>query len=259
MIAMPSLLWLAGCGRAALDDAPPPALPPPLPDGGAVYFVGNSFFGWQDRPLPQWVAALGAAVEPPVPLEVDATIVFGDAPLRALVDLPRTREALASHRFDVFVLQGHELEAVDEREAFHATVRDFHAAATAAGARTVLFMTWGFPYRPFIAEVAASYDAIGRELGIPVIPAGLVYEDFRRDPPPGQVPYVLTASPEHPEGDLHQNALGSLVNAYVTFAMLTGRDPAGATFEAPGHTPTPLDRTLSDRAWARAAPRLVLR
>lgn len=258
-IAIPWLL-AAACQRPPQDALPPPTHPPLLPAGGSVFFVGNSFFGWQDRPLPQWVASLGTAVQPPVRLQVGADIVFGDAPLREFLDHPATQEALASRRYDVFVLQGHELEAVDEREEFHASVRAFDAAVTAAGGRTALFMTWDFPYRPFIDEVAASYDAIGRELGAPVIPAGLVYDDCRRDPPPGEVPYFLTASPEHPEGDLHQNEKGSLVNAYATFAVLTGRNPQGAVFEAPGHTTSAtLARTLSDRAWARVEPRLVLR
>src|SRR4029079_16307252 len=135
----------------------------------------------------------------------------------------------------VFVLQAHELEAVDQQEAFHATVRAFDEAVVAAGGRPVLFMTWDFPFRPFIDEVSASYDAIGRELGVPVIPAGLVYADCDRDPPPGQDPGFLTASAEHPEGNLHQNEKGSLVNAYATFAVLTGRNPEGAVFEAPGN------------------------
>jgi hypothetical protein len=256
-IAIACLVSTTACKRAS--DVPPPPLPPLLPAGGTVFFVGNSFLGWQDRPLPQWVASLGSAVEPPVRLEVGADIVFGDAPLREFLDHPATADALAAKRYDVFVLQGHELEPVDQPEAFRAAVREFDAAVTAAGGRTALFMTWDFPFRPFIDELAASYDAIGRELAIPVIPAGLVYEDCRREPPPGQVPYFLTASAEHPEGDLHQNEKGSLVNAYVTFAMLTGRDPGGAVFEAPGHTvDAGLARHLSDRAWARAAPRLVL-
>lgn len=259
-IAIAPIVVTTACGRAPIDARPPPAYPPLLPEGGAVFFVGNSFFGWQDRPLPQWVAALGSAAEPPVPLEVGSEIVFGDAPLRELLDHPATQEALASRRWDVFVLQGHELEAVDREEAFHATVREFDEAVVAAGGRTALFMTWDFPYRPFIAEVAASYDAIGRELEVPVIPAGLVYEDCRRDPPPGEEPYFLTASPEHPEGDLHQNEQGSLVNAYATFAVLTGRDPAGTVFAAPGNTnDAARSRLLSERVWARVAPRLVLR
>lgn len=251
--------WLLGataCQRTPA--APPPVLPAPLPEGGAVFFVGNSFFGWEGRPLPQWVAALGSASSPPVPLQVGSDIVFGDAPLAEFLHHPAMQEALVSRRYDVFVLQGHEFEPVERPHEFHAAVREINQAVTAAGARTVLFMTWDFPFRPFIDELSASYDAIGRELGIPVIPAGLVYDDCRRDPPAGEVPYFLTASPEHPDGDLHPNAQGAAVNTYATFALLTGRDPRGTMFEAPGNTNDPTrSRILSDRAWARVAPRLA--
>ena len=248
---------LASCKRAALDERPPAAHPPPLPEGGSVFFVGNSFFGWQDRPLPQWVSALGAAMPSPVPIEVGSDIVFGDAPLADFLGHAATQQALASRRYDVFVIQGHELEAVDDKERFFDTVRSFDRSVKEAGGQTVLFMTWDFPWRPFIAEVAASYDEIGRELGLPVIPAGLAFEDARRAPPPGQPPYWLTADPAHPEGDLHQNEKGSAVNAYATFATLTGIDPRGTNFEAPGNTnEDALMKRLSALAWARVKPRL---
>jgi len=118
-------------------------------------------------------------------------------------------------------------------------------------------MTWDFRWRPFIAELAASYDEIGRELGIPVIPAGLVYRDCNLAPPHGETPFWLTASPEHPEGDLHENEKGTAVNTYATFAMLTGRNPLGRNFAAPGQTnDATLLRYFSDMAWAEVSPRL---
>lgn len=258
----PLLAMIAGllaCQRSDVGAGPPVTQPPPLPEGGAVFFVGNSLFGWQGRALPQWVAALGAGASPSVRFEVGADIVFGDAPLAEFLHHPATQQALASRRYDVFVLQGHELEPVDHPERFHAAVREFDDAVRAAGGRTVLFMTWDFPWRPFIGELSASIDAIGRERGIPVIPAGLVYEDLRRDPPAGRVPYWLTADAEHPDGDLHPNEHGAAVNAYATFAALTGRDPQGAPIDAPGAPTDPaLLRLASDRAWARVAPRLRL-
>lgn len=245
---------LGACSKSA---EPPAAYPPPIPEGGSVFFVGNSFFGWGDRPLPQWVAALGAAVDPPVKIEVGSDIVFGESPLRDFLGHPATREALASGRYGVWVLQGHELEAVDHKAEFHQAVRDFNREIEATGGKTVLFMTWDFPWRSFVDEVAASYDEIGRELGIPVIPAGLVYEDCRREPFAGESHHWLTADAEHPEGDLHQNERGSAANAYATFAVLTGRDPRGTGFVAPGNTnDDAMLRYLSQKAWARVAPRL---
>lgn len=222
-----------------------------------MFFVGNSFFGWQGRVLPQWVSALGASMPQPISIEASGDIVFGDAPLAEFLEHEATREALAAKTYDVFVLQGHELEAVDDKEGFFAAVRAFDGAVREAGGRTALFMTWDFPWRPFIADVAAAYDEIGKELGATVIPAGLVYEDCRRAPPEGQPPYWLTATADHPEGDLHPNEKGAAVNAYTTFSTLTGINPGGVNFEAPGNTNDDATmRRLSDHAWARVRPRL---
>jgi hypothetical protein len=230
---------------------------PLVSDGDAVFFVGNSFFGWQDRRLPEWVAALGQAVTPAVRLEVGSDIVFGNTPLGGFLAHPATRAALASRKYKVFVLQGEEFEPVDHKAEFHQAVRDWHRAVTAAGGQTVLFMTWDFRWRPFIAELAASYDEIGRELGIPVIPAGLIYRDCDRAPPHGETPHWLTASTENPAGDLHENEKGTAVNTYATFALLTGRDPRGCNFTAPGNTnDDALMRYFAAMAWAEVHPRL---
>ena len=243
-----------GISRAPLGD---PRLPALVHDGDAVFFVGNSFFGWQDRPLPEWVAALGQAVMPPVRLEVGADIVFGNTPLREFLDHPATQAALAQRKYQVFVLAGEEYEPVDHKAEFHQAVRDFNQAIVASGARTVLFMTWELRWRPFIDELAASYDEIGRELSIPVIPAGLIFHDCDAAPPGQQHPGWLTADLEHQDGDLHQNDKGSAANTYATFAMLTGRNAHGMNFLAPGNTnDDALMRYLSDMAFAEVLPRL---
>jgi hypothetical protein len=253
-------LLLLSCHRppAAPGPTPSPWAPPvAIEDGDAVFFVGNSFFEWEGRSLPVWVSALGAALSPPVRIVTGADIVVGNTPLAGFLNHAATRDALASRSYRVFVLQGEEYEAVDHKAEFHQAVRDFNRAVIAAGARTVLFMTWEFRWRRFTDELAASYDEIGRELGLPVIPAGLIYRDCDRHPFAGQSAHWLTADAAHPEGDLHQNEKGSAVNAYATFETLTGRDPAGKSFVAPGNTNADeAMRYFSAMAWRRVAPRL---
>jgi hypothetical protein len=263
-----ALIWLmaagysvTACGAAGTERAssPTPARFPALVnDGDAVFFVGNSFLGGGGRPLPEWVAALGRATSPPVHLVTGSDIVFGNLPLAAFLEHEATRDALRSHEYRVYVLQGEEFEPVDRKAAFHHAVRDFNKAVVAAGGRTVLLMTWEFHFRPFIDALAGSYDEIGAELGIPVIPVGLIYKDCDRRPYRNAAPYWLTASAEKPAGDLHQNEKGTAVNTYATFAMLTGRDPMGVTFEAPGNTNSnDAMKYFSAMAWARVAPRLA--
>ncbi|MBX7083013.1 MAG: SGNH/GDSL hydrolase family protein [Nannocystaceae bacterium] len=258
---LPARVRALGLAAAAACGGPPPGPPPSyapvLAPGESVFFVGNSFFDWEQRRLPQWVASIGEAATPRFAMQTGDDIVPGDLPLIDFLDDDAVREALASRRHAVFVLQGHEYEAVDAKAQFHQAVRDFHAAITAAGGRTVLFMTWELRWREFIDELSASYDEIGRELGIPVIPAGLVFADCGQSPPPGRSRHWLTASATEPEGDLHPNAAGMAASAYTSFAILTGRDPTDVPLPAAA---AELDaatlQQLSRAAWRRAQPRL---
>jgi hypothetical protein len=255
LILLCLLALLLGCRNEREPKLSPALYDPPLPNGGSIFFVGNSFFGWEGRNLPEWVRALGQAQG--VPFTVGGDIVPGDLPLSDFLRHPAIQRALASRGYKVWVLQGHELEPVDHPQEFKQAVRDFNRAITAAGGKAVLFMTWEFRWRRFLPEVADAYESIGQELGIPVIPAGLVYWDCGRSPPGNRGPFFLTASPEHPDGDLHENALGSAVDTYVTYSILTGRNPLGQAFTAPGNTISlDLLKYLSDHAWDRAALRL---
>jgi hypothetical protein len=228
--------------------APYPAL---VKDGDSVYFVGNSFFGWHDRPLPEWFASLGLVMSPPIQINVGSDIVFGNTTLAGFLHHPKTREALGSRKYQVYVLQGEELEPVDHKQAFHQAVREFNKAIVEAGGRTVLFMTWEFRWRKFISELASSYDEIGRELNIPVIPVGLIYWDCNQKPYGNAHPYWLTG------GDLHQNEQGTAVNTYATFAMLTGINPQGKNFVASGNDNDDASmKYFSDMTWTRVEPRL---
>jgi hypothetical protein len=224
--------------------------------GDAVFFVGNSFFEWDGRALPKWVAALGRATKPPFAIETGSHIVPGNHPLQWFFDQPESRAAIASKKYKVFVIQGEELEPVTHKEEFRRAVRAYHKAITANGGKLVLFMTWDFSWNEgeasptFLEKLSSAYDELGRELHVPVIPVGLIYDDVNRALPPGEPRYFLTGS------DLHQTAKGSLVNAYATFQVLTNIDPNGATFEADdSDSSASLRHYLSDATWARIVAR----
>jgi hypothetical protein len=238
-----------GSGSGSAAHSPTPPL---IGDGDAVFFVGNSFMSFDGRSLPEWVRAIGLSVEPAINIEVGSNIVFGNTPLQEFLRHEATSAALKSGKYEVFVLQGEEFEAVKQKAQFHDGVRRFHREITAAGGKTVLFMTWEFSWEPFIEELAASYDEIGRELGIPVIPVGLIYKDCDANPLPNRRPYWLI-------DELHQNAGGSAINAFATFQMLTGINPSGVNFSAPGNTNTDGEmHYFSQMAWMRVRPRLIL-
>jgi len=226
-----------------------------IDSGDSVFFVGNSFFGWQDRKLPEWVSAIGKVSSPKVTINTGSHVVFGNQPLGWFFDQGESQDAIASGKYSIFVLQGEEFEPVEHKDDFQNAVRDYHEAVTAKGGRLMLFMTWDFVWNKdnpkFFQDLSAAYDEIGRELDIPVIPVGLIYEDANDSPFPGEQPYFLNGS------DLHQTEKGSAVNAYATFAMLTGINPMGVAFTANGNTNSPeLLRYLSDKSWSRVSMRL---
>jgi hypothetical protein len=223
--------------------------------GDAVFFVGNSFFDYEGRVLPEWVAAVGQSVSPAFPIVMGSHIVPGVNPLSWFFKQKTSQNAIASGKYKLFILQGEETEPVDDKAGFHDAVRAYHRAITAAGGKLMLFMTWDFYwYRNnpgFFQKLSAAYEEIGAELGVPVIPVGLIWDDCNKAPFAGQGAYFLNSR------DLHQNAMGSAVNAYATFSMLTGIDPHGVPFAASGNTSSrELLEYLSDRAWPRVASRL---
>jgi hypothetical protein len=251
----PLIVCLIACPGLTEVAAPPARYEAPLPDGGSVYFVGNSFFSWDGNSLPVWLASLGKAQG--LNFEVGGDIVPGELPLSAFLKHPAVSAALASGKYRVWVVQGQEREPVDNPAEFKQAARNFDRAIKASGGRMVLFMTWEFRWRKFMPQLTYAYESIGKELGIPIIPAGLVYWDCERSPPDHMGQFFLTASPEAPSGGMHENKLGMAANTYTVYAILTGRDPHGRSFEATGAgIDTEMLEYLSARAWARSAPRL---
>jgi hypothetical protein len=244
---------VADAGRGAGITTNAPWLIAP---GDKVFFVGNSFFDTGGRKLSQWVEAIGQSVSPKFPIETGDHNVPGVQPLTWFFDQDESQEAIESGEWDVFVLQGADEEPVNDKAGFFDGVRAYHEAITAKGGKLILFMTWdwkwsGGPDSDFLEQLAASYDQIGQELNIPVIPVGLIYNDTEKNPYQGGDPWFLT------DGDLHQNAAGSAVNAYATFSMLTGIDAMGVDFDAPNNDNSPeLLRYCSDKSWARVLERL---
>jgi hypothetical protein len=228
-----------------------------IQDGDAVFFVGNSFFNAYDRRLPEWVTAVGQAVEPPIAIRTGNYNMPGSMHLSWFLEQQGVKDALASKQYKVYVIQGDEREPVDDPDGFKDAVREFKQKIEAANGKMMLFMTWNLEFDgDFYDKLEHTFEAIGDELEVPVIPAGQIYHDCEQDDP-FEGHDVNTAWLTQSQDDRHQNEAGSAINAYSTFAMLTGLDPDGVDFDAPAQTNTPaLLRYLSDKTWARVEPRL---
>jgi hypothetical protein len=110
--------------------------------------------------------------------------------------------------------------------AFRDAVRSLVPMIRENGATPLLYMTWAKKrYPDQTADLAEAYDGIGLELDVPVAPVGLAWARVVRERP--DIMLFL--------GDgSHPNVAGSYLAACVFYAMLTGKNPAGAPPEVWG-------------------------
>jgi hypothetical protein len=228
-------LFLAGVVR------PPAVLEGDLADargdrpGLRVLFVGNSLTYFND--MPQLVQRLAAAAPAGGPI---FTVEYaragqtleghdGDGRLRALL-----REA----RWDDVVLQEQSYRGSAPAEARMRDTDPYAAslgrAIRRAGARPLLFATWGFQegdpddvpgddYAAMQQRVLENYAMLGAELRAPVVPVGAAWER------------ALSLRPTIGlwawDGG-HPSPRGSYLAACVFYGALTGRNPERSAFTA---------------------------
>ena len=172
-----------------------------------ILFVGNSFVSRND--LPRLVADLagsaGRAVE-------TAAIVAGGASLRRHVNAGAVSQALGGSRWDFVVLQEQSTLPIKNRKRYHENVRELDPQIRAAGAATVLYMTWARRAAPQSqGQITEAVRAIGEEIGARVAPVGVAWE---------------AVAATHPQIDLfvadgsHPTAAGSFLAACVLCATI---------------------------------------
>jgi hypothetical protein len=203
--------------------------------GLRVLFVGNSFTFRNS--LPALVHEL-AAGDPGAPPIFAVEYAAGGWSLHQANRDDGLDKLLRDVDWDVVVLQEKSwlLSLPEEqwRRETYPAAQALHEKIAAAGARTVLFMTWGYvrgdrlhqphdTYAAMQARLADGYSKLGSELGAQVAPAGLAWaEALRREP-----------SLDLWAGDgQHPGRLGSYLAACVFYAMLSRREPPQSGFTA---------------------------
>jgi hypothetical protein len=203
--------------------------------GMRVLFVGNSFTF--KNSLPAIVHDLAAGDPGATPI-FSVEYAAGGWSLHQANKDGGLDKLLHEVHWDVVVLQEKSwvLSLPEERwrRETYPAARDLHDKISAVGARTVLFMTWGYArgdrwhephdtYAAMQARLAYGYSKLGAELGAQVAPAGLAWaEALRREP-----------SLDLWAGDgQHPGRLGSYLAACAFYAMLSGREPTRSRFTA---------------------------
>lgn len=175
-------------------------------------FIGNSFTARND--VPGLIARLAAARN----CTFEHTLVSaGGASLRRHWNKGDAQRILTSSPFDFVVLQEQSTLPVKNAGRMHESVRLFDTVVRAAGARTLLYMTWARKHEPQNQQVIAdAYTSIGAEIGAAVAPAGLAWERFM----------AANASPALHDKDMsHPTLAGSFLAACVLFRTLFDASP----------------------------------
>jgi hypothetical protein len=186
-----------------------------------VCFVGNSFTARNDLPglIAQLAAARGKSLQ-------HRLLSAGGASLRTHWNAGTALRAIQDGHYDYVVLQEQSTLPIKNAARMHENVRLFDEAIKAAGAKTVLYMTWARQQAPQSQQaITDAYTSIGRELGATVVPVGVAWQQFLRkhDQP------VL-----HDRDQSHPTLAGSYLAACVFLAVLLKENPVGVDSEVAG-------------------------
>src|SRR5262245_11069159 len=172
-----------------------------------VLFIGNSFTARNDLPalVAQLAAARGKRLE-------HRLVSAGGASLRTHWNAGEALKAIQGGEYELVVLQEQSTLPIKNSKRMHENVRLFDEAIRAAGATTVLYMTWARQHAPESQQIITdAYTSIGRELGAMVAPVGLAWEHFLR----------AHAKPLlHDRDQSHPTLAGSYVAACVFLSVL---------------------------------------
>jgi hypothetical protein len=177
-----------------------------------MLFVGNSFTARNDLPklIAQLAAERGLAVEPML-------LSMGGASLRMHWNKGQALKAIQEGKYDYVVLQEQSTLPVKNAARMRENVLLFDGAIKAAGAKTVLYMTWARKHSPDQQQVITdAYESIGREIGAVVVPVGRIWWRFMAKDESVAL---------HDKDQSHPTLAGSYLAACAFLITLFGKSP----------------------------------
>jgi hypothetical protein len=186
-----------------------------------VLFIGNSFTARNDLPglIGQLAMARGKAME-------HRLISAGGASLRRHWNAGEALQTIQTGQFDRVVLQEQSTLPVKNAKRMHENVRLFHEPIQAAGAKTVLYMTWARRTAPESQQaITDAYVGIGQELGAMVVPVGVAWQRYLSN---------QNGPALHDRDNSHPTMAGTYLAACVFLTVLFEESPVGIKAEVPG-------------------------
>ncbi len=129
------------------------------------------------------------------------------------------------------VLQEQSLRPYEDTTRYFKYVRLFDAAIKAAGAKTVIYMTWAYKNDWYkFSTYVTNFELIAKEINAIVVPCGKAWEKAIANKPGFNL---------YNNDNVHPSTEGTYLNACVFFATLSGRNPEGTSY-VPVNYPIPL-------------------
>ena len=209
------LLVLTGCGsRTGLS-----SFFPTQPET-RILFIGNSYTSYNGG-IDKRLEALSPSIE-------TARVAAAGYTLEDHWNDGKALRRIREGGWDFVVLQEQSQTPVSDRESFYGFSRQFDAEIQAAGAKTVLLMTWerpdsvGFGFTT--ASLASAYDSVGAKLGALVAPAGLAFAQSLSERPD----LILYGEDGHP------TTYGTYLAACVIYGTISRETPVGNPYSGKG-------------------------
>ncbi|HJV51033.1 MAG TPA: hypothetical protein VJ652_06230 [Noviherbaspirillum sp.] len=179
-----------------------------------ILFIGNSYTYTND--LPALVGQLARASGAARPVETEA-VTAGGVSLQWHWEQGAARAALLRKKWDYVVLQDFSTLPLTDPQAVRQSILLFDQQIRAAGARTVLYLTWARAGAPATQSgLNQVYYGVGSEIGALVAPVGPAWA-IARELGPRIALYQGDGS--------HPTLAGSWLAAYVLHITLFGKAP----------------------------------
>ena len=207
---------------------------PVVRDGDHLLFVGNGYMANEGGVYNYLQAALRKRG-----IEITLESKIADGMSLSEMVTRDVGDAMMSPDVDVVVITSGDPKVM----------RQFATKLKGRGKRLVVFMTWEekhpgnhatLPqYTTATRNAVRTMRDLEKETGATIIPAAVLYHDLIVRPPDGmpRIDYLWR------QANIHQNSLGTMANALLMSAMLTGESPAGLNFDFPPHI---IGQQLSD-------------
>ncbi|MDR2497963.1 MAG: hypothetical protein LBD28_00795 [Tannerellaceae bacterium] len=219
-----------------------PLWTPLVQNADSILFIGNSYIG-SEGGLDNHLSRMSQQMNPPLRLNVKSIIHWGQGLGRMYNDSVLKEIATGGKQLVVVTSGPNEL------------LLKFAEAISKAGSKMMVHMTWAtnptlnendlIAYRERSQRLAEQMKAFETTTGIAVAPCGLVFYDLLIDPP--AVEGGLRLDWMYMEANIHQNHIGTMINAATHYAVMTGRSPVGLPIWDPW--PPKLVREVQERAW----------